>query len=1200
MLKCCFKLIFPVLLCLCLTSKATPKLLVTQDTTWSGTVLLDRNVQVLTGKTLTIQAGSVVKLNPGISVTADSNSVIRIQGSDASPVSISAAVPGTYWYNFHASQPGSVIEMSYTDVEGGQIKVSNGGIGNIQYCKLHDYNQGDNPILFVIDANSIYVNSTQVSDYYEINIVRTVALVENCLFEFTTADGIDFDNVPAGTIIRNTTVRNGKGFNIDGIDFGKVDFMPPGSRARVENCKIYNFSDNGISIGEGALDVVVTGTLIYRAGSGIAVKDSSIATIYNNTIYDCGYGIEVYEKNTGLGGGHAVAYNNIFWENQNGSFSLSTDATLELSYSNLQENIVDTVANNYSLDPFFVDASSDNFQLSPISPLRGKGINGEDLGAIFPVGGIPVPTSDLILGHPQAFMKYKGDSTINIYWSAGSSIQSVDLQFSDDGGVNWQQLASNVLATDESFTWTVPNIYSTRSFIKVIDHNDTTHQSRNLLSFSILPNGDTTQLPLYSRLSGFYQTPIDVSITAPPGSVIYYTLDGSDPTDRSFVYSSPIHFEEDSIPVGQPELNITASDFPHQPYSYIRSAPITLNGPMHNFYRTPNTTLIKAGVLRSRVYTPGQGLGNIVTSTYFIDSDIEDKFKIPVISLVTDPENLFNFYTGIYIPGATFNGNAFTGNYELSGLKSERPANFEFFKPNGQQVLSQEIGIRTRGEWIRNLGQKALTVYARSEYDLENNFNYNFFKSLKKPGTQETLDEFKRIILRNNGNEWGIPGNTMCRDGLVQSLFDHLDLKYQAYAPTVAFVNGEYWGIHNIRELNDAWGIQKNYGINRDSLIMMEDNLDGQYQLITGQAGEEASFIALKNFIGQNDLTIQSNYNYVTDHLDISNLIDYWSATAFTNKRNINHNQSYWKMRNGHPGSYVTEGQDGRWRFMASDFDGGFYDPDFNNLNFIITEMSDSIFKRLLINSEFKQQFISRYADLMNSSFDTQRMLDRIDEIAAAIEPEMPRHIGRWRTPDNMQKWYDNIEELRIFARVRVDFQRAHVKSQFNLSGTHLLHANVDDMSHGNIIVNSLFISSTLPGVSDHVYPWTGTYFENVPVTLTAIAKPGYKFVRWEEISSTSSTISVNMTSDLTLTAMFELDFSSQNGQLMLYPNPSVDGKVYMNDFYRVTVYDITGKEVLAEQTTKELNVSQLAKGVYFVREETGLQAKLVVVTNGE
>lgn len=136
--------------------------------------------------------------------------------------------------------------------------------------------------------------------------------------------------------------------------------------------------------------------------------------------------------------------------------------------------------------------------------------------------------------------------------------------------------------------------------------------------------------------------------------------------------------------------------------------------------------------------------------------------------------------------------------------------------------------------------------------------------------------------------------------------------------------------------------------------------------------------------------------------------------------------------------------------------------------------------------------------------------------------------------------------------------------------------------------------------MSDQVYPWTGTYFENVPVTLTAIAKPGYKFVRWKEINSTSATVTVNLTNDLTLTAMFEMDFSSQNGQLVLYPNPPLDGKVYMNDFYRVTVYDITGKEVLAEQTTKELNVSQLAKGIYFVRDETGLQAKFVVLNNVE
>ncbi len=1196
--KCSSKVILPVLLSLCFSSKATPTLFITQDSTWSGTVLVDQNVEVLNGKTLTILAGSDIKLNPGISVTADSNSAIRIQGTDISPINISPAISGTYWYNFHASQPGSVLEVMHADVEGGQLKVSNGGVGNIQFSKLHNYNQGSNPIIYTTDADSIYVNSTQVSDYYEINIVRTLALVENCLFEFTTADAIDFDNAPLGTMIRNTTLRNGRGFNIDGIDFGKVDFTPPGSQARVENCLIYNFSDKGISIGEGCLGVVVTGTLIYRCGSGIAVKDSSLATIYNNTFYNCEYGIEVIEKNAGLGSGHAVAYNNIFWANEVASTLVTLDGTLDLSYSNVQESIADSSRNVFSLNPYFEDVTADDFRLNPLSPLIGIGMNGEDLGAIFPVGGIPIPDDELILGHPQANMKYKGDSTINIYWSAGNLIQAVDIEFSIDGGNTWQELANNLTARDEAYTWTIPNVYSSQAYIKLIDHNDTTNESVNILPFLILPDGDTTQLPRYSIASGFYTNPIDVSISAPVGSVIYYTLDGSDPSDRSLVYYGPIHFAEDSIPAGQPELNITASDFPHPPYSYIRSAPITFIGPMHNYYASPSSTLMKAGVLRSRVYTPGQGLGNIVTSTYFVGPDIRETFNVPVISLVTDPQNLFNYYTGIYIPGATFNGNAFTGNYELSGLQSERPASFEYYTPTGEQKLSLEVGIRTRGEWIRNLGQKALTVYARSEYDTENNFDYSFFPGLKKPGTQKKMDEFKRIILRNSGNEWGIPQNTMCRDGLIQSLFDHLDLKYQAYAPSVAFINGEYWGIHNIRELNDAWGIQKSYIINRDSVIMMEDNLDGEFQLITGRAGEESEFISLKNFINQNDLTVQSNYQYVSEHLDLENLIDYWSVTAFTNKRNINHNQSYWKMRNGHPGPNVKEGQDGRWRYTANDFDGGFYNPDFDNLNFIITEMADSIFKRLLTNQGFKEQFISRYADLMNSSFDTQRILDRINEIASTIESEMPRHIGRWGTPLSIQDWYENIDSLRDFANSRVDFQRSYLLSQFGLNTQKQLTVDVDDLSHGNIKVNTILINSTLPGVRQQLYPWTGIYFEYIPVTITAIAKPGFKFVRWKETGSTNPVTTFYLSSNSRLTAIFEIDFSNTSGELVLYPKPPLDGKVYLNDYHRVVVYDITGKEVIAEQTTRVLNVSQLAKGMYIVRDEMGKEAKLVITNN--
>ena len=78
-------------------------------------------------------------------------------------------------------------------------------------------------------------------------------------------------------------------------------------------------------------------------------------------------------------------------------------------------------------------------------------MNGEDLGAIFPVGGIPVPQNELRLGHPQANMTYKGDSIIFIYRSAGNLIQNIDIDFSNDGGTTWTQLADNITASDEAW-----------------------------------------------------------------------------------------------------------------------------------------------------------------------------------------------------------------------------------------------------------------------------------------------------------------------------------------------------------------------------------------------------------------------------------------------------------------------------------------------------------------------------------------------------------------------------------------------------------------------------------------------------------------------------------------------------------------------------------------------------------------------------
>ncbi|MFM2207924.1 MAG: hypothetical protein RL213_1899, partial [Bacteroidota bacterium] len=350
---------------------ATSTVYIARDTTFSGTVLLNSHLVIRPGKTLTVAPGAEIRLSRGINITTDSGAFIVANGTAAQPVRIVPLRPSTYWGSIHAKGTGSSVVISHAEVVGGQIKASDSAVCDVSDSYLHDYNLNDNPIIFTRDAAYAHVARTRVSNYYEMNMVRTLSLVEDCLFEFTTADAIDFDNSPAGTLIRRTTIRYGRGTNIDAIDWGKVDFKPPGSQGRVENCLIHDFSDKGVSVGEGCLDVTVTGCLIYRCGAGVAVKDSSLAEIFNNTFYGCEFGIEAVEKNPGLGGGHAVAYNNIIWGN-GAAYYINSDGTIDDSYSDIQ-GATDTANAILSVDPLFMNVAADDFRLQPLSPVLGVG-----------------------------------------------------------------------------------------------------------------------------------------------------------------------------------------------------------------------------------------------------------------------------------------------------------------------------------------------------------------------------------------------------------------------------------------------------------------------------------------------------------------------------------------------------------------------------------------------------------------------------------------------------------------------------------------------------------------------------------------------------------------------------------------------------------------------------------------------------------
>jgi hypothetical protein len=106
--------------------------------------------------------------------------------------------------------------------------------------------------------------------------------------------------------------------------------------------------------------------------------------------------------------------------------------------------------------------------------------------------------------------------------------------------------------------------------------------------------------------------------------------------------------------------------------------------------------------VRARCYTPGQGLGDVITNTYIMNENGDmNPAGLPVISLATDKENYFDYHKGIYVAGATFNGSSFSGNYELRGRASERPVHLEYFENNGSRIFNMNIGTRIRGELVR-------------------------------------------------------------------------------------------------------------------------------------------------------------------------------------------------------------------------------------------------------------------------------------------------------------------------------------------------------------------------------------------------------------------------------------------------------------------------------------------------------------------
>lgn len=608
----------------------------------------------------------------------------------------------------------------------------------------------------------------------------------------------------------------------------------------------------------------------------------------------------------------------------------------------------------------------------------------------------------------------------------------------------------------------IPETKSNVSFGRIYNNqeqyailNNTTPGEPNKVSvIKVITPEKRLETPIFSKEGGFYEDTFYLELSVEDEeTIIYYTLDGSEPTLLSYVYKEPIE--------------ITSRENEENRLSKIN----TVENSSLTSELSGNPTY-KGTVIRARSYKNGVFSDEIITNTYFINPN----YTLPIISLVTDEDNLFGYEEGIYVPGMIYdkwvskNKNTEKNedilpdtNYSQTGKEWEREAHIEFFEVNGERGISQNIGVRIAGGFSRANLCKSLSIYARTNYDSQGTIEYALFPGLVDNNVNnEELKSFKSFILRNSGNDFN---GTMFKDALMQRLVENTGVETQAYRPSILFINGEYWGIHNIREKYSEYYFKSHYGIEKGDIAVLEimENEEGNdvMDVSIGRGEDIKEYNEMIKFIEENDMADDENYKYIESKMDIDNFIKYTvSQIYFANWDWPQNNMKIWRKitKSDEPGEF----NDGRWRWLLYDTDGGFNEYEENSLEIAInkvfyTQQSEDIesedyigkclpLGKLLENEEFKSKFLDTFNNYLDTIFSTEYVVDTIREMASVIQPEMDDQTERWGMQQNLlglitdkikgkseenMTWEEYVDNLVVFAEKRPEYIKKYLDDYF-------------------------------------------------------------------------------------------------------------------------------------------------------------------------
>ncbi|PKL85211.1 MAG: hypothetical protein CVV22_09285 [Ignavibacteriae bacterium HGW-Ignavibacteriae-1] len=542
--------------------------------------------------------------------------------------------------------------------------------------------------------------------------------------------------------------------------------------------------------------------------------------------------------------------------------------------------------------------------------------------------------------------------------------------------------------------------------------------SSELQVFSIPTPGETNwyQAPFeelsFSHRGGIYDETFVLTLeNKRQENKIHYTTDGNDPTPASILYEAPLIMDSRL----HSQKNIS---------QILMSPPDLYNPP-------PIESVPKAIIIKAAVYnSTGDRVSDVITHSYFIKELGINHNNLPIVSLSIQHEDLFDYETGIMVPGVHWDSTniLWSGNYWGRGDEWERSAFVELYEPDNSVGFSQNIGLRMHGNIVRVYPQKGFRMYARSSYG-KDIIRYKLFDERK-------TTDFKRLILKpfsSSGRETGI------ENFLANKFAEQLNIDVGASRPVILYLNGEYWGIYYIYERVDEHFISTYNDTNTDSVDVISD--------YTGFAAEGSGedYLKLNNFIENHDLTVSDNYNIVKDWIDINSFIDYLLLNIYLANND-------WPVQNMKCWRSQREGS--KWRWVVYDSDAALIYLDYNMFHHSLNTDRDIwsappvatlFFRKLMDNEDFRSQFFHRFEFVINNYLNYNNTVLNFRDAIDALKYEIKGQGVRFGNPKSYEDWEVNIGNVNRFLQNRSCIVKAHALDTFSI------HLNLIECTPDNV-----------------------------------------------------------------------------------------------------------------------------------------------------